>query len=94
MSTVQAYWLPATATFLGDRVKRQATDKLYFGTFYDPMAGLLDYGKLRSKKPPLGKQELEKAQAEAVEAVKVESRKLLRLQVQDFLQWLQAQGVI
>ena len=94
LSTVQSYDLPKTATYLSDRVKRQATDKLYFGTFYDPIAGNLDYGKLRSKKPPLGKQELEKAQAEAVEAVKVESRKLLRLQVQDFLQWLQAQGVI
>lgn len=94
LSTAKSYDLPKTATYLADRVKRQATDKLYFGTFYDPMAGKLDTGKLLFKKPASDEKSLRATYAEAEEAAKVESRKLLRLQVQDFLQWLQAQGAI
>ena len=54
MSTVQSYDLPKTADYVSARIKRQTTDKLYFGTFYDPMAGTLDFSKLRAKNPSWG----------------------------------------
>ncbi len=93
-STVQSYDLPRTAHYVADRVKRDATNKVYFGTFYDPIAkslkisqqfpGLLAEKTSPGKPPPPG------PWADA----KAESRRLLRLQVQDFLEWLQAQGAI
>ena len=45
LGTVHSYDLPKTAAYVAERVKRQATDKLYFGTFYDPLAGTLDLKK-------------------------------------------------
>ena len=94
LSTAGSYDLPKTAAYLAARVKKQATKKLYFGTFYDPLAGTLDYHKLEAEKPEPGQKTFAESYAEAVEAAKVESRRLLRLQVQDFLKWLKAQGVI
>jgi hypothetical protein len=90
ISSVQSYNLPKTGEYVTERVKQQATDKVYFGAFYDPLAGTLDFSKLRAKKSSPGKLNFEAAMADA----KVESRRLLRLQVQDFLKWLQAQGAI
>jgi len=94
LNRVGSYDLPITAEYLAARVKRQATDKLYFGTFYDPLAGKLDMRKLAAEEPPPGGKTFKDEYDEAVEAARVESRKLLRLQVQDFLEWLKAQGVI
>ena len=100
---------------MAERVKRQATDKLYFGTFYDPMAGTLDTSKQMAELLAAG---LAKSSNKVVDAKvetpgngrttmtlsvpagaglidpRAESRRLLRLQVQDFLKWLQAQGAI
>ena len=100
LSTVHSYDLPKTAAYVAEKVKRQATDKLYFGAFYDPLAGTLDVrkraaellraGALLDEKPSSGKAK----PAGLFEGAKVESRRLLRLQVQDFLKWLQAQGAI
>jgi hypothetical protein len=72
LSTVDSYDLPQTAAYVVKRVKQQATHKVYFGTFYDPIAGTWN----------------------SRIDVRAESRRLLRLQVQDFLKWLQAQGAI
>lgn len=90
VSTVQDYDLPKTAAYVAERVKRQATDKVYFGTFYDPIAGTLDFRKQLAERTAPGRDEV----LGAMENAKVESRRLLRLQVQDFLKWLQAQGAI
>jgi hypothetical protein len=68
-STVQSYNLKAVAKSVAAEVQKQGQEKLYFGTFYDPLAGTWRSGK-------------------------AESQRLLRLQVQDFIQWLQAQGAI
>ncbi len=94
LSTVQSYDLPKTATYAAKRVERQAIDKIYFGTFYDPIAKSLETsqhlnGLLAEKNSP-GKPPPPGPWADA----KAESRRLLRLQVQDFLKWLQAQGAI
>jgi hypothetical protein len=93
-STVRDYDLPRTAHYFADRVKRDATNKVYFGTFYDPIAKRLEArqqlpGLIAEKTSP-GKPPPPGPWADA----KAESRRLLRLQVQDFLTWLQAQGVI
>jgi hypothetical protein len=88
------YDLPQTAHYVADRVKRDATTKVYFGTFYDPIAKSLDIrerplGSLAEMASP-GTTPPPGPWADA----KAESRRLLRLQVQDFIKWLQAQGVI
>jgi hypothetical protein len=94
LSTVRSYNLPTTAKYVADRMKRQATDKLYFGTFYDPIAKRLETSQqlpgLIAEKTSPGKPPPPGPWADA----KAESRRLLRLQVQDFLKWLQAQGAI
>lgn len=93
-STVRDYDLPRTAHYVADRVKRDATNKVYFGTFYDPIAKRLEASQqlpgLIAEKTSPGKPPPPGPWADA----KAESRRLLRLQVQDFLKWLQAQGVI
>jgi hypothetical protein len=94
MSTVRSYDLPRTAHYVADRVKQDATNKVYFGTFYDPIAKSLEPSQrldgLLAEKTPPGKPPPPGPWADA----KAESRRLLRLQVQDFIKWLQAQGAI
>ena len=113
--SVRFYDLPKTAAYVAQRVKRQATDKLYFGTFYDPMAGTLDISKraaellaagaakssnkvVDAKVESLGNGKTTMTLSQPASAPwvdpKAESLRLLRLQVQDFLKWLQAQGAI
>ena len=76
-STVQHYDLKAVAKSVAEAVRTQSQEKLYFGTFYDPLCRMnLDIG-------------LQTAGSSRAEALR-----LLRLQVQDFVKWLQAQGAI
>ena len=97
ISTIRSYDLPKTAAYVARRVKQQATDKVYFGTFYDPIAGTMDMQKAAAQstpgKPKSTAQLNQLARQMQVDA-RAESRRLLRLQVQDFLKWLQAQGAI
>jgi hypothetical protein len=93
ISTIRSYDLPKTAAYVARRVKQQATDKVYFGTFYDPIAGTMDMqAKSTGQRFDRGieTQRLLRLQEQGA----IESRRLLRLQVQDFLKWLQAQGAI
>jgi hypothetical protein len=113
-SSVNSYDLPQTAAYFAKRVKQQATDKVYFGTFYDPIAGTWNFGHQAAAEPPAGQAKPTghwedvkftngsltatwsgqgKPPGQRVDPI-IESRRLLRLQVQDFLKWLQAQGAI
>jgi hypothetical protein len=115
ISTVHSYDLPKTADYFAQRVKRQATDKFYLGTFYDPLAGTVDVRKQAAELLAAGAARSSNKVVDAkVESLgngrttmtlslpadarlldpRAESRRLLRLQVQDFLKWLQAQGAI
>ncbi len=108
MSTVQSYDLEAVAKSVAAKVQQQGQAKLYFGTFYDPMA---DTSETRDISRSKASTEAVKTneQWEGVKftngvltatlppqgaAAKPDSRRLLRLQVQDFIKWLQAQGAI
>jgi len=95
LSTVQSYDMPKTAAYVAKRVKQQAADKIYFGTLYDPIAGTIDIQKAAAQSPP-GKStgQLTRRLLQLRVDARAESRRLLRLQVQDFLEWLQAQGAI
>ena len=97
VSTVQSFDMPKTAAYMAERVKREATEKIYFGTFYDPIAATMDMQKAAAQstpgKPKSTAQLNQLARQMQVDA-RAESRRLLRLQVQDFLKWLQAQGAI
>ncbi len=88
VSTVQSFDMPKTTAYVAERVKQEAAEKIYFGTFYDPMAERLDFSKVAPSSEP-GRTIREK-----MNPFTVESKRLLRLQVQDFLNWLQAQGAI
>jgi len=90
ISTVASYDMPEAAEYVGNKLKRQATDKVYFGAFYDPLAGTKDFEKVSAPGGNDAGELLRKMETEA----KAESRRLLRLQVQDFVKWLQGQGVI
>jgi len=113
--TVHSYDLPKTAAYMAERVKRQAIEKLYFGAFYDPLAGGWDANKQTAELLAAGAAKSSNQVADAkVKTLangsitmtlsqpapaglvnpRAESLRLLRLQVQDFLKWLQAQGAI
>ncbi len=97
ISTVTSYDMPKTAAFVAERVKQQASDRIYFGTFYDPIAGTMDIQKAVAQSPP-GKSkstaQLNRLLLQVQVDARAGSRRLLRLQVQDFIKWLQAQGAI
>ena len=90
MSTAQRYDSKAVAQTIAKHVKEEATEKLYFGAFYDPMAPRVF--------PPVSVAQDEAAWEKRWMDTKLksaaESKRLLRLQVQDFVTWLQAQGAI
>jgi hypothetical protein len=82
-SSVQHYEFKEVARSLAEQVKAQAKDKIYLGVLYDPA--------LHSDYEP-GRTVADMEQA--CTATVAESKRLLRLQVQDFVKWLQAQGAI
>ena len=112
-STVQSYDMKALATNVAAKVQQQGKEKLYFGTFYDPLtkrfglgsavAAAGSNGEVTSSNKVVategkylgqGKSTLMFSQSTDMVDARAESKRLLRLQVQDFLKWLQAQGAI
>lgn len=90
-STVQSYDFKATAKNLGDEVKKQSKEKLYFGVLYDP---LVNVAAEQLNNPLNQPGERFKHWKEDMDKSRADSKRLLRLQVQDFVKWLQAQGAI
>ena len=107
-STVTIYDFPARARFVSRRVQNQATDQVRFAAFYDPLADREalakiseNYGATVRALPVEDEQGHEQAYSRyasdlqaAKDRVVAESKRLLRLQVRDFLDWLKAQGAI
>lgn len=91
-STVQSYDFKQVAQSLAERVDKQAKDKLYFGAFYDPACKFQPDPKKSTQ--PQSSEDTMKSWLESRIKSKAEAQRLLRLQVQDFLKWLQGQGVI
>jgi len=91
-STVQSYDFKEVAKSVTEAVSKEAKEKLYFGALYDPAV------RVEPPKPEPGKastvNDWGKYWTESQKKSKAESERLLRLQVQDFLKWLQAQGAI
>jgi hypothetical protein len=92
MSTVQSYDFKGVAKSVGEQVRKDATDKVHFGVLYDP-ASRVDPVSLNTgqNKTP---EDWVKAWQAAGSRGRAESQRLLRLQVQDFIKWLEAQGAI
>jgi len=86
LSTVQEYDFKQVAKGVAGAVREKGTG-LYFGTFYDPV----HHGDKEVVRP-------EDDRSRTVGAIGVlsesEARHLLRLQVQDFVDWLKGQGVL
>ncbi len=107
MSTVQSYDFRETAKKLAEDVRKQGQEKVYLGVLYDPVAKSKYPKNLElqtqqewekswkqgSQKPKTPKEWAAYAKAQRLLETN-ESRRLLRLQVQDFLKWLEAQGII
>jgi hypothetical protein len=91
-STVQSYDFKEVAKSVTQAVRKEAKEKLYFGALYDP-AVRVEYAKEEPGKTK-GRKDFRKNWEEVQKKSKAESERLLRLQVQDFLKWLQAQGAI
>lgn len=90
-SSVHKYDFKGVAASLAKTVKEQATEKVYFGTLYDPAAQVDERDIFAiSRSPEDWRQVMKKAYASKL----MESKRLLRLQVHDFIKWLQAQGAI
>lgn len=92
MSTVQVYNFKDVAKSVGERVAKDAKEKVYFGVMYDPSTPpKRDTNVVNQPKTP---EDWRKQWQERDREGRAESKRLLRLQVQDFLKWLQGQGVI
>ena len=92
MSTVQSYDFRQTAKRLAEDVGKQAEDKIYLGVLYDPLASAAAE-EFKKKEPKTREDWQAYSKARRLEGT-TESKRLLRLQVQDFLKWLEAQGAI
>ena len=97
ISTAHEERIRDVARFVAEEVKEKGRDKVFFGTFYDPVSkqNAEDREKIQTamRTVTTDEEELE-ALEKGVARPKAESRRLLRLQVQDFVKWLQGQGVI
>lgn len=85
-STSQRYDFCEVATGVAKAVEKKGP-AVYFGAFYDPLVQA-DRSQFRDEKDCRKRWEQEQAQGEA------EAKRLLRLQVKDFVDWLKGQGVI
>lgn len=91
-STVQSYDFKQVGNSVAEAVRKEAKERLYFGALYDP-AVRVERPKSEPDKVKTAA-DWRKYWEESLKKSKAESQRLLRLQVQDFLQWLQAQGAI
>lgn len=90
LSTVQVYDLRTAAKSVAETVRKDGRAKVYFGAFYDPCG----YAKPKDDSPTTDPKVWQQRYEAAAKTSKAESERLLRLQVQDFVKWLQAQGAI
>jgi len=84
ISSVHEYNFPQTSRYLAEKVKNTGRTPVHFGTFYDPLSGRMDYRSVTNSASRL----------DAEARIVTESKRLLRLQVQDFVKWLQGQGAL
>ena len=85
-STAQGYDFKQVAKGVADAVGKKGKG-IYFGTFYDPISSV-NWGSLHTEKDWKAALEAARTQGGA------EAKRLLRLQVQDFVDWLKGQGVL
>ncbi|MFH1024395.1 MAG: hypothetical protein V1809_13530 [Planctomycetota bacterium] len=91
--TAEGYDLPKVARSVLNQVKAKGVPGIYFGMFYDPLVRL-DEGKRNELLSQMKDGGPEKYWVEARKAAAPEFKRLLRLQVKDFVDWLKAQGAI
>jgi hypothetical protein len=84
ISSVHQYDFLKTSRYLAEKVKNTGRTPVHFGTFYDPLFGGMDYRSVTNSASLL----------DAKARIVTESKRLLRLQVQDFVKWLQGQGAL
>jgi hypothetical protein len=95
-----AGWFPQTYDFrqtagkLAEDISKQAQEKVYLGVLYDPLTSPPAPSSLDAQAKEEGGKAWVKAYLKSQQVAATESKRLLRLQVQDFIKWLQAQGAI
>jgi hypothetical protein len=95
MSTVSHYDMLGTAGAVRNGI-REAGEPGAYAVFYEPCAGWVDVQKKLNHWPPYGKKGVDwRAERAGMQAkAKQIARDELRKQVQDFIKWLKAEGVI
>jgi hypothetical protein len=88
-SSVHEYDFKEAAAYVAKQVKEQGKESIYLGVFYDPV-GPWDRNAFRKAR----NDKTSKAWDEAEKKGKAESKKQLRLQVQDFVAWLKKEKAI
>ena len=100
LSSVRSHNLKGISESVVEEVEKRGKQQVHFGTFYDPCVPL-DFGKTTAQAEAMQKASKEdqriarRKHYKAIrDAAKAESRRLLRQQVLDFVNWLKGQGVI
>ncbi len=106
-STVQGWYFKEVASAVSQEVSKSGKD-LYYGAFYDPVVAIgdkenqrlwkrrteLDKRSVKLGNPSALNREYERAYKQADAPARAEAKRLLRMQVRDFIKWLKGQGVI
>lgn len=96
LSTVTTYDSKGLARHVAEQIKERGREHLYAGVFYDPLVGR-DYAQLarevaeQERSPFAEPSPVEEPQPTSGAA---KSKELLRQQAQDFVAWLEQQGVL
>ena len=95
LGSIYGLKLKGEAEALRQEVAASAHERIYFGALYDPVT-IADVTSDKSPRPPVNRTpaDWDKYWDRVNAPAKAESKRLLRLQVQEFIQWLQAQGAI
>jgi hypothetical protein len=95
MGTIGSIQLKEEADALRELVAEKSIEKIYFGALYDPAVSPPDYYS-DIRRPNRNSTPTErKAYSDSLDdSAKAKAKRLLRLQVRDFIHWLQGQGAI
>jgi hypothetical protein len=95
LGSINGLELKGEAEVLREAISTRSSARIYFAALYDPVT----YRELEPTGVPFPPEDAteadwEKFRSKANAPAKAESKRLLRLQVQDFIHWLEAQGAI
>ena len=96
-SSVQEYDSKGLARHVAEQIKQRGTQHVYAGVFYDPLVAV-DFRRRAREAAEQAREAAEQARSPSEESPQepgaADSKELLRRQAQDFVAWLEQQGVL